>query len=84
MGDASRRQCRFQPPGRDARRAPVSARNRLEAMRLYAEGAGDHVTVEGALHAWIDTDLSVQIDYADQWIAFGKIAAQGARAGGSG
>ncbi|GAA0320695.1 hypothetical protein GCM10009087_33760 [Sphingomonas oligophenolica] len=53
-------------------------------MRLYAEGAGDHVTVEGALHAWIDTDLSVQIDYADQWIAFGKIAAQGARAGGSG
>ena len=58
------------------RRAPVSARNRLEAMRHYAEEAGANVTVEGALHAWIDTDLDVQIDHADQWIAFGKIAAQ--------
>ena len=58
------------------RRAPVSARNRLESMRRYAEEAGDRVTVEGALHAWIDPDLNVQIDEADQWIAFGKIAAQ--------
>ena len=67
-----------------ARRAPVSARNRLEAMRLYAEQAGDTVTVEGALHAWIDTDLNVQIDHADQWIAFGKIAAQANSTGGWG
>ena len=59
-----------------ARKAPISARNRLEAMRRYAEEAGDGITVEGALHAWIDTDLNVQIDEADQWIAFGKIAAQ--------
>lgn len=59
-----------------ARKAPISARNRLEAMRLYAEEAGDKVTVEGALHAWIDTDLNVQIDDAEQWLAFGKIAAQ--------
>ena len=58
------------------RRAPVSARNRLESMRRYAEEAGDQITVEGALHAWIDPDLNVQIDEADQWIAFGKIAAQ--------
>src|SRR6186713_1417778 len=43
-----------------ARRAPLSARNRLEAMRRYAEQAGDKVTVEGALRAWIDTDLDVQ------------------------
>ncbi len=59
-----------------ARKAPVSARNRLEAMRRYAEEAGDAVTVEGALHAWIDTDLNLQIDETDHWIAFGKIAAQ--------
>ena len=32
-----------------ARRAPLSARNRLEAMRRYAEEVGDNVTVEGAL-----------------------------------
>ncbi len=59
-----------------ARKAPISARNRLEAMRRYAEEVGDKVTVEGALHAWIDTDLNVQIDDAEQWVAFGKIAAQ--------
>lgn len=59
-----------------ARRAPLSARNRLEAMRRYAEEAGDNVTVEGALRAWIDTDLNLQIEDPEQWAAFGKIAAQ--------
>ena len=66
------------------RKAPISARNRLEAMRLYAEEAGDNVTVEGALHAWIDTDLNVQIDDEEQWVAFGKIAAQANSATGWG
>src|SRR5688572_23896836 len=47
-----------------ARKAPISARNRLEAMRRYAEQVGDAVTVEGALHAWIDTDLNVQLEDA--------------------
>jgi AcrR family transcriptional regulator len=32
-----------------ARRAPLSARNRLESMRRYAQEVGDNVTVEGAL-----------------------------------
>jgi AcrR family transcriptional regulator len=67
-----------------ARRAPLSARNRLEAMRRYAEEAGDNVTVEGALHAWIDTDLNLQIDDAEQWASFGKIAAQANSAAGWG
>ncbi|WP_129780715.1 TetR/AcrR family transcriptional regulator [Peristeroidobacter soli] len=67
-----------------ARRAPVSARNRLEAMRRYAEEAGDKVTVEGALHAWIDTDLNVQLEDPEQWAAFGKIAAQANSAAGWG
>jgi AcrR family transcriptional regulator len=67
-----------------ARRAPVSSRNRLEAMRRYAEEVGDNVTVEGALHAWIDTDLNVQIEDAEQWIAFGKISAQANSASGWG
>jgi AcrR family transcriptional regulator len=67
-----------------ARRAPISARNRLEAMRRYAEEVGDEVTVEGALHAWIDADLNVQIEDADQWIAFGKISAQANSAAGWG
>jgi len=59
-----------------ARKAPVSTRNRLEAMRRYAEEVGDAVTVEGALHAWIDADLNVQIDEPEHWTSFGKIAAQ--------
>lgn len=67
-----------------ARRAPISARNRLEAMRRYAEAVGDKVTVEGALHAWIDTDLNVQIDDTEQWLAFGKISAQANSAAGWG
>jgi AcrR family transcriptional regulator len=67
-----------------ARRAPLSARARLEAMRRYAEEVGDNVTVEGALRAWIDTDLNLQIDDAEQWSAFGKIAAQANSAAGWG
>lgn len=67
-----------------ARRAPLSARNRLEAMRRYAEEVGDNVTVEGALRAWIDTDLNLQITDKEQWLAFGKIAAQANSAAGWG
>jgi AcrR family transcriptional regulator len=67
-----------------ARRAPISARNRLAAMRRYAEEVGDAVTVEGALHAWIDADLDVQIDDQEHWVAFGKISAQANSAAGWG
>ncbi len=67
-----------------ARRAPLSARNRLEAMKRYAEEAGDNVTVEGALRAWIDTDLNAQLEDEEQWAAFGKIAAQANSAAGWG
>lgn len=67
-----------------ARKAPISTRNRLEAMRRYAEEVGDNVTVEGALHAWIDADLNVQIEDPEQWSSFGKIAAQANSAAGWG
>jgi len=67
-----------------ARKAPISARNRLEAMRRYEEEVGDAVTVEGALHAWIDTDLNVQLEQTEQWAAFGKISAQANSAAGWG
>ena len=67
-----------------ARKAPISVRNRLEAMRRYAEEVGDNVTVEGALGAWIEADLKVQIEDRQQWEAFGKIAAQANSASGWG
>jgi hypothetical protein len=53
-------------------------------MRRYAAEVGDEVTVEGALRAWIDTDLNAQIEDEDQWLAFGKIAAQANSAAGWG
>jgi len=67
-----------------ARKAPISTRNRLEAMRRYAEEAGDNVTVEGALHAWIDPDLNVQHEDQEYWAAIGKISAQANSAAGWG
>ena len=67
-----------------SRKAPISARNRLEAMRRYAAEVGPDVTVEGALHAWIDTDLDLQIQEPEQWVAFGKITAQANSAAGWG
>jgi AcrR family transcriptional regulator len=67
-----------------ARKAPISAHNRLEAMRLYAEEAGDNVTVEGALHAWIDPDLTVHVEDGEYWAAIGKISAQANSAAGWG
>ena len=67
-----------------ARKAPLSVRNRLEAMRCYAAEVGDAVTVEGALHAWIDADLNVQIENETYWASFGKIAAQANSAAGWG
>jgi AcrR family transcriptional regulator len=67
-----------------ARKAPISSRNRLEGMRRYAEEAGDNITVEGALHAWIDPDLNVHIEDAEYWRSFGKISAQSNSAAGWG
>ena len=67
-----------------ARKAPLSVRNRLEAMRRYAEEVGDAVTVQGALHAWIDADLNAQIEDETYWRSFGKIAAQANSASGWG
>jgi len=66
------------------RKAPISVRTRLAAMRRYAQEAGDNVTVEGALRVWIDTDLDAQIEDEQYWSAFGRIAAQANSAGGWG
>jgi len=55
-----------------ARRAPISVKRRMQAMELYEAEAGDAVTVEGALHAFLDTDLDL---YSQEewmhWAAFG-------------
>src|SRR5579884_1957958 len=40
-----------------ARRAPTTSGRRMEALERYEAQAGDRPTVEGALHAFLDTDL---------------------------
>lgn len=67
-----------------ARKVPASTQGRLEALRLYAEEAGDNVTVEDALHAWIDPDLKLHQEDREYWAAIGKISAQANSAAGWG
>lgn len=67
-----------------ARKVPASTRNRLEMLRRYEQEAGDNVTVEGALHAWIDPDLKLHLDDENYWKAIGKISAQANSAAGWG
>ena len=42
-----------------ARRAGVTSGRRMVALEQYEAAAGDHPTVEGALHAFLDTDLDI-------------------------
>jgi len=44
------------------RRASVTTDRRMEAMDDYELQAGDSVTVEGALHAFLDTDLDLYLN----------------------
>jgi AcrR family transcriptional regulator len=67
-----------------ARKVPASTQNRLDALRRYAEEAGDDVTVEGALTAWIEPDLLLHLGDRDYWAAIGKISAQANSAAGWG
>jgi AcrR family transcriptional regulator len=58
-----------------ARRAGVTSGRRIEALDRYAAEAGDHPTVEGALHAFLDTDLDTYIQGGEPWMnyaAFGS------------
>lgn len=67
-----------------ARKVPASTQNRLEELRRYGEEAGDDVTVEGALNAWIDPDLRLHLEDRNYWAAIGKISAQANSAAGWG
>jgi AcrR family transcriptional regulator len=47
-----------------ARRAGVTSGRRMEALERMTPEAGDNPTVEGALHAFLDTDLDLYISRA--------------------
>ncbi|MGN6375382.1 MAG: TetR/AcrR family transcriptional regulator [Sphingomonas sp.] len=58
------------------RRAGVTSGMRMAALEQYEEEAGDNPTVEGALHAFLDTDLDLYREGGEGWMNY---AAFGAR-----
>ncbi|MFO1013460.1 MAG: TetR/AcrR family transcriptional regulator [Caulobacteraceae bacterium] len=59
-----------------ARRAAVTSGRRMEALDAYAARAGDHPTVEGALHAFLDTDLDLYIQGGEPWMNYAAFCAR--------
>ena len=58
-----------------ARRASITSGRRMEALEAYEAEAGDTPTVEGALHAFLDTDLDLYYEGGEGWMnyaAFGS------------
>lgn len=58
------------------RRAPVTSGRRMAAMDAYEASVGGKVTVEGALHAYLDTDLDSYIKGGEAWRNYGALGAQ--------
>lgn len=58
------------------RRAVVTSERRMKALDDYAEAAGDTPTVEGALRAFLDTDLDLYIEGGEGWKNFAALSAQ--------
>jgi len=59
-----------------ARRAGVTSGRRMEALDRYAAESGDHPTVEGALHAFLDTDLDLYFEGGEGWMNYGAFGAR--------
>jgi AcrR family transcriptional regulator len=58
-----------------ARRAPVTSGRRMAALDQYERDAGDDVTVEGALRAFLDTDLDLYIEGDEGWRNYTQLGA---------
>ena len=59
-----------------ARRAGVTSERRMKALEDYERASGDAPTVEGALHAFLDTDLDTYIEGGEGWKNYAKLGAQ--------
>lgn len=59
-----------------SRRAAVTAERRMRALDAYEASCGGKPTVEGALHAFLDTDLDLYIDGGEGWKNYAKLGAQ--------
>jgi AcrR family transcriptional regulator len=59
-----------------ARRAGVTSGRRMEALSLYEIAAAGRPTVEGALHAFLDTDFDLYIEGGEAWMNYAAFGAQ--------
>jgi AcrR family transcriptional regulator len=59
-----------------ARRAVVTITKRMEALDEYDRVTGGKPTIEGALHAFLDTDLDLYIHGGEGWKNYGALGAQ--------
>ncbi|WP_296595285.1 TetR/AcrR family transcriptional regulator [Phenylobacterium sp.] len=59
-----------------ARRAAVTSGRRMEALEAYEAEAGDRPTVEGALHAFLDTDLDLYVQGGEPWMNYAAFCAR--------
>ncbi len=59
-----------------ARRAGVTSGRRMEALERYEREAGDDVSVEGALHAFLDTDLDLYHGGGELWMNYAAFCAR--------
>ena len=58
-----------------ARRAGVTIERRMKALNDYEAAATGKPTVEGALHAFLDTDLDLYIQGGEGWRNYGALGA---------
>lgn len=59
-----------------ARRAVVTSERRMEALHAYEAACGGKPTVEGALRAFLDTDLDLYIEGGEGWKNYAALGAQ--------
>lgn len=58
-----------------ARRAPVTSGLRMQALDDYEASCGGKPTLEGALHAFLDTDLDLYLQGGENWKNYGALSA---------
>jgi len=59
-----------------SRRAVVTSERRMQALDRYEAGCGGMPTVEGALRAFLDTDLDLYIEGGEGWKNYAALGAQ--------
>lgn len=59
-----------------ARRAAITSERRMKALEAYEDAADGKPTVEGALRAFLDTDLDLYIEGGEGWRNYGALSAQ--------